>query len=114
MSEMWKLKKKLFPKKACALPSAKINYRGKIVTEPKELKKLIGEEYGRVRLRKRPTHPLNQEGKQIRKLLLKLKLMIASQRKTPPFQMKDLEKVLKSLKHKKARGPEGLSRTIFK
>ena len=78
MSEMWKLKKKLFPKKACALPYAKINYRGKIVTEPKELKKLIGEEYGRGRLRKRPTPPLNLEGKQLKKLLLKLKMMIAN------------------------------------
>ena len=114
MSEMWRLKKKLFPKKACALPSAKLDYRGKMITEPKELTKLIGEEYGRVRLRKRPTHPLNLEGKHIRKKLLKLKLRIASRRKTPQFQMKDLEMVLRSLKNKKARGPEGLSRTIFK
>jgi hypothetical protein len=56
MSEMWKLKKKLFPKKACTLPSAKVNYQGKVVTEPKVLTKLMGEEYGRVRLRKRQTH----------------------------------------------------------
>ena len=66
LSEMWQLKKKLFPKKASTLPSAKINYQGKIVTEPKELTKLIGEEYGRIRLRKRPCHPKNQSTMQTR------------------------------------------------
>ena len=45
---------------------------------------------------------------------VQLKLMIAKQRKTSPLTMKDLEIVLKGLKQKKARGPEGLSRTIFK
>ena len=74
MSEMWKIKSKLFPKKASALPSAKLNYQGKVVTEPKELLKLIGEEFGRVRLRKRPVHPSNKRPKLIRKKLLKLKL----------------------------------------
>ena len=81
MSQMWKLNKKLFPKKASTIPSAKENYIGKIVTQPKKLTQLIGEEYGRVRLRKRPTHPLNIEGKKIRKDLLKLKLKLESQRK---------------------------------
>ena len=114
MSKMWKLKKKLFPKKASTVPTAKENYSGKIITEPKELVNLIGEEYGRVRLRKRPTHPFNIEGKKIRKEVLKLKIKLASQRKSPPFKMKDLENVLKSIKKKKAHGPEGISRTIFK
>ena len=49
LSEMWQLKKKLFPRKPCPLPSAKYNYQGKIVTEPKELTNLIGEEYGKIR-----------------------------------------------------------------
>ena len=50
----------------------------------------------------------------MRNLVLKLKLMKAKQTKTSPFLMKDLEIVLNSLKTQKARGPEGLSRTIFK
>ena len=90
LSEMWKMKKKLFPKKPSTLPSAKINHRGKLVTEPK----LIGEEYGRIRLRKWPTHPLNVAGKPIRNKLLSLKLKHASQKKSVPFEMKDLEEVL--------------------
>ena len=45
LSEMWQLKKRIFPKKPTPLPSAKYNYQGKIVTEPKELTHLIREEY---------------------------------------------------------------------
>ena len=101
LSEMWKLKKNKFSNKASCLPSAKINYKGKVVTEPKELTKLIGEEYGRVRLRKRPSHSLNLQGKSMRNLVLKLKLMKAKQPKTSPFLIKDLEVVLNSLKHRK-------------
>ena len=96
------------------LPSAKVNYKGKLVTEPTELTKLIGEEYGRVRLRNRPSHPMNHRGKEIRQTLLKLKLLKAKETKTVPFLMKDLEIVLKDLKTQKARGPEGFTRTIFK
>lgn len=114
MSEMWKLKKSLFPRKAQTLPTAKINYQGRLVSEPNELTKLLGEEYGKIRLRKRPSHPLNIEGKKIRKTLLHLKINIAKRRITSPFSMEDLEAVLKTLKSKKARDPEGIDRTIFK
>ena len=65
LSEMWKIKKGMYPKKAPTLPSSKIDYHGNLVSEPGALNKLIGEEYGKVRLRKRPTHPLNIEGKKI-------------------------------------------------
>ena len=110
LSEMWSLKKKLFPKKASALPAAKKYYKWNIVTEPAELKNLLGEENGRVRLRKRQSHPLNVKGKEMRQTLLKLKLLKAK----GTNEMKDLELVLKGLKLQKARGPEGFSRTIFK
>ena len=110
---MWKMKKSTFPKKAPTLPSSKINYQGRLVSEPSELVKLLGDEYGRVRLRKRPTHPLNIESKKIRKILLHLKLSLAKQRITKPFEMKDLDAVLRTLKTKKARDPEGIDRSIF-
>ena len=41
VSEMLKLKKKLRPKKKCALPVAKKNYFGKIVSAPSDLRKLL-------------------------------------------------------------------------
>ena len=59
--------KTLFPKKSHTVPSAKLKYQGKIVSAPKELVKLMGEEYVKKRLRKRPIHPMNIEGKKIRK-----------------------------------------------
>ena len=74
----------------------------------------MGKEYGTLRLRKRPCHPLNKEITPIRNKLLKLKLFIAKQKKTEQFLMTDLEVVLKGLKTKKARGPDGLSRTLFR
>ena len=114
LSEMWKLKKSLFPKKAPTLPSSKINYQGRLVSDPKELTQLLGEEFGQIRLRKRPSHPQNTEGKKIRMMLIQLKMKIAAKRVTAPFKMHDLEAVLKTLKSNKARDPEGIKRTIFK
>ena len=114
MSEMWKLRKLLFPRKKQTLPSAKMNYKGKLVSEPEELKSLLAYEYGQVRLRKRPVHPLHKKIVPIRKKLLSLKLKSAIKKKTPPFQMNDLDFVLKGLKTNKARDPEGIERTIFK
>ena len=63
--KIWKLKKTLFPKKPTCVPAAKLNYQNKIVSHPKELTELLGEEYGRVRLQKRPTHPLLLKGRSI-------------------------------------------------
>ena len=55
-SEMWKLKKKLWPKKASSLPAAKFNHRGKLVSTAGEVKMAIKKEYTE-RLRRRPLHP---------------------------------------------------------
>ena len=91
VSQIWKLKKSLFPKKPSTVPAAKLNYQNNIVSHPKELTKLLGEEYGRVRLRKRPTHPLHTKGRSIREKILKTKLRLSSQKKTEPFKMEDLD-----------------------
>ena len=48
LSEMWKMKKSVFPKKAHTLPLAKLNYVGRIVSEPQEITKLLSEEYGKL------------------------------------------------------------------
>ena len=93
LSEMWQLKKQLFPRKPCPLPSAKYNYQEKLVTETKELTKLVGEEYGKIRFRKRPCHPLNKKGRPLREKLIQLKLKVAKLRKTEKFNMADLDKV---------------------
>ena len=41
VAEMWKIKKKLWPKKKNALPVAKINHKGKLVSAPADIWKLL-------------------------------------------------------------------------
>ena len=114
LSEMWKMKNSLFPKKAHTLPSAKLNHVGRIVSEPQEITKLLGEEYGKFRLRKRPTHPKYEWLKTMRNKALNQKLKVALKKVTKQFTMHELENVLKGLKINKARDPQGLSRILFK
>ena len=87
VSEMWKLKQSLFPKKTSTLPSSKFNHRGRLISEPLELVKLLGMEYGKVRLRKRSVHPMHKNLKPMREKLLALKLSLALKNKTPKILM---------------------------
>ena len=80
VSKMWKMKKALFPKKQQTLPSSKQNHIGKLVSEPKGLVKLLGMEYGKISLRKRPVHPMHISHKYIREKLLGIKLNRAAKR----------------------------------
>ena len=112
--KIWKLKISLFPKTNSSLPIAKMSYQNEIVSHPKDLTNLLEEEYGRIRLRKRPIHPLFNKEKSIKKKIVKAKLQIASKKKTCMFKTEDLEYVLKGIKGNKARYPEGISRIIFK
>ena len=54
------------------------------------------------------------KGRAIRKQILKTKLKLSSQKKTEPFNMEDLDTVLKAIQTNKAQDPEGISRIIFK
>ena len=45
MSQMWKTLQKLWPKCVNSLPSAKKNHRGKVISGPRGLKKLLAKEY---------------------------------------------------------------------
>ena len=55
ISAMWKLKKRLWPKQTPALPVAKTNYEGRLLSAPADLKILMMKEY-KDRLRSRPVH----------------------------------------------------------
>ena len=52
LHQMWKLKKKLWPKKQSTLPIAKKNHRGRLISSPKELIQTFQKEY-KDRLRQR-------------------------------------------------------------
>ena len=45
LQQMWKLNKKLWPKCGGVLPAAKKNLKGKLVSNPKAITKLLAREY---------------------------------------------------------------------
>ena len=56
VTQMWKTVSKLWPKCGTTLPTTKKNHMGKIISGPRELKKLLAKEY-KERLRSRPVRP---------------------------------------------------------
>ena len=113
LQQMWKLMKTLWPKATSILPTAKRNHRGKVVTGPKEIKKLLSKEY-KDRLRSRPFRPDLRYMKSRKNTIFKMKMKLAESRKSPEWTMKDLEKALADLKNNKSRDFEGFINEIFK
>ena len=56
LHQVWKTMNKLWPKVGTTKPTAKKNYKGRIISEPNEIKKLLSKEY-KERLRDRPIRP---------------------------------------------------------
>ena len=110
---MWKTLRKLWPKNANSLPAAKKNHKGRIVTGPTELKKLLAKEY-KERLRCRPIRPDFLEIDKNKETIFQLKMKLAQSKISPDWNMSDLERALKDLKKNKCRDPEGFINEIFK
>ena len=110
---VWKAKQKLFPKVKPSLPVGKKNLKGQLITNPEELKSLYLNTF-KFRLRHRPVQPGYENLLKQQEELFKLRLEISKKKKTPPWEMKALEEVLKGLKSGKCRDPEGMIREIFK
>ena len=109
ITEMWRMKKRMWPKKKNALPVAKKNHKGKFVSAPADLRKEYKE-----RLCPRPLHPKLKIAKRLREKVIRMKLKSAKNTLSDPFKMKDLEEVLTNIKSGKSRDPKGISREIFK
>ena len=113
LMQMWKTVRKLWPKCGGTLPTAKKNHKGKIISGPSELKKLLAKEY-KERLRSRPIRPDFLEIEERKKLIFDLKMKYAESVKSPEWTMSDLDKALQDLKRDKSRDYEGLVNEIFK
>ena len=74
--KMWKLLGKLWPKHGPTIPTAKRNHKGRIITAPGELKKLLAKEY-KDRLRLRPFRPDMKHMKKSKEKIFKLKMRLA-------------------------------------
>ena len=97
VSEMWKLKKELWPKTKESIPTGKINHQGKLVTSPEDIKALLTKEYEE-RLRPRPVHPDFEGIFKIKEESFQVKLAEAKANSSPEWNMADLEEVLKKIK----------------
>ena len=96
---MWKFKRKIWPKKASALPAAKYNHRGQLVSTGEEVKNAIKKAYTE-RLRRRPVHP--KVTKLYKKKTIDMKLKLSKNNKSKPFEIAELEAVLSKRKKEKA------------
>ena len=106
LMQMWKTVRKLWSKCGGTLPTAKKNHKGKIISGPSELKKLLAKEY-KERLRSRPIRPDFLEIEERKKLIFDLKMKYAESVKSPEWTMSDLDKALEDLKRDKSRDYEG-------
>ena len=113
LNQVWKNLNRLCPKVGGTLPTAKKNHKGRIVSAPGELKKLLAKEY-KERLRSRPARPDLYGLSRRRRRIFRLKMKLAEENTTSPWTMNDLENALKDLKPNKSRDPEGFVNELFK
>ena len=111
--KLWKILKKNHPKMKHAIPVGKRDRKGNMISNHMGLKHLYLETY-KHRLRNRPILEDLQGLKDLKMKLFDLRLDISKSCHTKPWDMKQLEKVLNSLKMNKARDPLGWVNDIFK
>ena len=83
------------------------------MTNPEERKQVILDLFNH-RMRKRPVNDDVKEIVDIKNNLFKERLDKAQEYKSPPFTMKEVELVFKSLKKGKSKDPEGYICELFK
>ena len=113
LNQVWKTLNKLCPKVGGSLPTAKRNHKGRIVSAPGEIKKLLAKEY-KERLRSRPARPDLCGLTKRKRRIFRMKLKLAEENSSSPWNMNDLDNALQDLKNNKSRDPEGLINELFK
>ena len=108
---MWKIKNLVVPKERDP-PMAKLDLKGNLITEPDSLKNLYLDTY-KDRLKNRDIADGLEDIRCLKEDLWSRRLKLAEKQKTPDWTMNQLDKVLKSLKPNKARGPDGLINELF-
>ena len=109
---MWKFKKKIWPKNKESIPTGKVYHQRELVSSPSDIKNLLTKEYIE-RLRPRPSHPEFENVDSLKKESLKAKLKEATERKSSPWTLKELDNVLCRINANKSRDPHGFNRSIF-
>ena len=110
---MWKMKKKMFQNKRNISILAKKNKKGKLITNPTELKNLYLKTF-MDRLRHRRIKPGFETLRLLKEYLCAKRLELTLQNKTQKINRKSFDLVLKQLKNNRARDPHGLRNEMFK
>ena len=111
--KLWKVLKRKCPKEKSNIPTGKKDRKGNIISNHKGLKILYLKTY-KHRLRNRPIQKGFEEIRDLKMMLFNIRKELCMNRKSEPWDMKNLEKALKSLKKNKARDPNGWTNDIFK
>ena len=109
---LWNLKKDLFP--TCRDPptAMKDPVSGNLLTNEAKIQKVAIDVFTK-RLENRPMKEDLNHIREAKEKLCQNILKIAQRKKTPPWKMKDLDRVLTKLKKRKSRDPLGLANDIF-
>ena len=110
---VWKAKNRIIPKDKSSIPIAVKDPKGNFISSPEGIKELCLNEMIK-RLRHRKIHPELKQLQRMKELLCKERLIRARKIKSPDWNLKELQKVLTSLKNNKCRDPQGLVNEIFK
>ena len=110
--KLWSLKKQMCPRIRDP-PTAMKGEDGKLVTDVEKIKEMAVKAYEE-RLRNRPIKEGMEDMRSSKEKLAEKLMEVAKQTKTPPWEMKQLEKVLNGLKKNKSKDPNGLVNEIFK
>ena len=106
------MKKKLCPRSRDP-PTAMLDDNGNLVKDEEKVRELAMNAFKK-RLENKPMKEGMEDLKESKEELAKKLMEVAKQNKTPPWKIKDLEKVLKQLKKDKSRDPLGLANEIFR
>ena len=110
---LWNLKKELFPQSRDP-PTAMIDPQtGNLITDDEKIQDAAVFTYTK-RLENRPIKENLSSIKDAKELLCEKLLEVARANKTPPWEMKHLDKVLKYLKKNKSRDPHGFCNELFR
>ena len=107
------MKKKLAPKTAVDPPAAKLNSKGKLVTNKEELEQLYLDTY----IERLTPNPVDEDLEDIFELkneLFDMRIEESKTKVTSDWTMDDLEEILKTLKSNKARNAQGHVYELFK
>ena len=111
--KLWKILKRKFPKTKSNIPMGKKDRKGNVISNHLGLKELYLKTY-KHRLRNRPVQKEFEEIKDLKMILFNLRKKVCKNRKSEPWNMKNLDDAIKSLKKDKARDPNGWINELFK